>query len=124
MSKVISSRRIKTNEQVRINELICKYSKNIPINSNRLVGNFTISSCRSYTDRFEVDLIFEGKLFCLKGSKCQKDWRNKEDFGDKIPKIRLTRLFRKYLFDTISHHLKIFSVEMKYFSHIVKIEWV
>jgi hypothetical protein len=122
MSKVISPRRIKTKEQVGINELICKYSKNIPINSSRLVGNFTISSCRNYVDRFEVDLIFDGKIFCRKGNK--KDWRNKGDFGEKLPKIRLTRLFRKYLFDTISHHLKIFSVEMKYFSHIVKIEWV
>lgn len=122
MNKVLSPRKIRTKEQIRINKFVCKYSTKIPINSNRLMGNFTISDCRSYTDRFEVDLIFEGKMFCFNNRK--KDWWGKEDFGEKPPKIRLKRLFRKYLFNTISDHLRYFSIEMKYFSHIVKIEWV
>lgn len=117
---------LKTEEAKGLNTLIQKHCQKIPISTEKVRGVFTIIRHRNYTHYSQVDVVFEGEIFCILNRK--RDWycskiTQQEFIGFKISKIKLNRLIRKGIYTSLRDYLKYFSVDLRHYSEITKISW-
>lgn len=117
---------IKTEEAKSLNSLIQKYGNKVPISNDKVRGYFTILRHRNYTHYSQVDVVFEGEIYCVLNRK--REWYcskiTQEQFiGFKISKVKLNRLIRKSIYTSLRDYLKYFSVELRHYSEITKISW-
>jgi len=117
---------LKTQEAKGLNTLIQKYGNKIPISTEKIRGYFTILRHRNYTHYSQVDVLFEGEIYCVVNRK--REWYcskiTQEQFIlFKISKIKLNRLIRKSIYTSLRDYLKYFSVELRHYSEITKISW-
>lgn len=117
---------IKDESSTALRNLIKKYSKEIPVNTDRLRGTFTIKSFRKYKYDIEVDVVFKGEIHARVGLRNEwfKSDITKPNTKYKISKVKLNRLIRKSLERDVRINLNYFSETLRYYSDIKKIEWL
>ena len=118
---------IETKEAKEVNSLIRKYSQNIPIETSNLRGVFSIVRHREYRWKSEVELVFEGEVFCNVLGK--NDWyksslQNQKFEKHRVSQIKLNRFIKKSILPNLRSHLKHFCVEVKWHSDITKLRWI
>jgi hypothetical protein len=115
---------VRTKEQIKFNEFICKSSQSLHVNTYYLRGNLSIVKVRKYERKIEVDVVFRGN--CLFGINKKLEWCG-SDVQNQPPLISgiiLKRFFRSHLFALLKNHLEFFSEELIFFSHIKNITWI
>ena len=117
-----------SNEQTRkLQKVVHKFSREIPVSNNKLKGTFTIKRYRKYMLRDEVDIIFEGKIFVNYMRKM--DWYQSSILtettkGWKISKIKLNRFIRRNIYKEIRLHLNYFDIpHFHSYYNIIKVIW-
>ena len=115
---------VRTKEQIKFNEFICKCSQSLHVDSYYLRGILSVVKVRKYERKIEVDVVFKGD--CLFGINKKLVWCNSEiqNQPPTISKIIIKRFFRSHLFALLKNHLEFFSEELIFFSHIKNITWI
>lgn len=105
-----------------------KHSK-IQVNTERISGNVQIKSIRKYSttnvrnyDYFQIDIVFQGKLFAKTYSGEIKEY-NSKDLA-RLSKIKTFRFIRISLLSDLNSHLVKFGINLRQSSDISKIKWV
>lgn len=104
-------------------KILKKYSKDIPVDNQNAKGSVSIVRYRKYTYREEVEIEFDGTLKLCVGGK--RDWYT-SDTVRKIPnvsKIKLNRIIKKCVLDSVNRRCKYFEVDIKHYSYITKVLW-
>jgi len=103
---------------------IRKFSKGIKVETQKIRGHFTITRYRKYSHYEEVDVVFNGQIFCKIG-RTPAQWYGNEILSiySNISKVRLNRLIRKSLFDDVRRRCRLFSADLWTYHDIKKIKW-
>lgn len=117
-----------SNEPTRkLQKVVHKFSREIPINNGKVKGKFTIKRYRKYLMRDEVDVIFEGEIYVNYLRKL--DWYQSNILTDtskgwKVSKIKVNRFIRKHLWKEVRLHLNYFDItQFHSYYNIMKIIW-
>ena len=102
--------------------VLTKFAKSVPVSNNNIKGTFTITNYRRYNYYEEIDVNFQGSIFVYHNGK--KTWFTPKELGKNVSKIKLNRFLRKSLYKELETYLRYFSVKIKYYNWIKKIEWI
>jgi hypothetical protein len=111
-----------------ISYFVKKFANKIPVKNDYVDGEITVTKYRKYNFYEEVDIIFEGKI---KGKvSFSSEWYGSEiingtkKFGWTASKIKVNRLIRRHVFETVKDRLRFFNVTLTRYNYIKKVKWV
>lgn len=115
---------IKSPENQQLKTFVKKYVRDIPINTTKLQGSFSILNIRFYTYTIELEISFKGKMYGRLGRNPSL-WLSSDILKkDRISKVRINRHIKKSLIDKIQTRLSIFGLDLKHYSDIKKLKWI
>jgi hypothetical protein len=126
----MSTNRIKNNDTEATKKVVFKYL-NISILNDGIEGSIKVVGFRKYNTHFyrnggattEIDIEFTGKYKARNGRN--DIWVDSKIYKSPgYSKIKMNRILRKKIFQTLKDRAKLFSIDLDYYSCIKKIKWV
>jgi hypothetical protein len=89
-----------------------------------LQGELRVVGYRHYNwGAQEIDIEFKGKF--LVKTRGKNVWVDLETWQNpRYSRIRMNRILRKKIFDTLKHRARLFSIKLEHYSSIKKIKWI
>lgn len=119
-------RTLKTPESKKRREVLKKFLKDVEVNTKNIRGKFSVVGYRKYSFYEEVDVVFDGQFFGR--YKGKNDWIHSSVLENRketrVSLIKVNKILRRNLFKDIEIHCKYFSVDVRDYSSIKKINWV
>jgi len=112
-----------TTEVKCIRKALGLFSKDVQVENPKIKGKFTVIGYRQYYGSWsEIDIIFEGQIYCRLGPKV--GWFGSSILkNDRVSKICVNRFIRRNLFTKVDLHSKLFGISLLHYSQIKKLKW-
>ena len=115
---------VKTPEAKALRRVVKKYGT-LNIKDDNIEGTIQITHYRQYDFQEEVDVTFVGKIHVKYGGYYV--WFDHQlytkDF-ERISKVKLNSVLRKFFFRHLQFHLLIFGVRINSISEIKNVKWI